>query len=149
QCWDGRSQDGTLPQAYSARYFMISGVSFFYGGWNELALFRVPATTPLSVTIAIANSHVRQSDYFLGGGSFVDVNFGASDWSASIIDFGDGSPASSRGLSVYTDKTFAFVHQYIHTGTYPLTVRITDNLGNSGSASVQVTVDRPVVPFVT
>jgi hypothetical protein len=49
---------------------------------------------------------------------------------------------------LYPDHSFSFVHRYLHTGSYTIHVTITDGLGNVGSSSILVTVQKPALPFV-
>ncbi|MDY7230634.1 PKD domain-containing protein [Hyalangium rubrum] len=59
------------------------------------------------------------------------------DWSAQI-DYGDGSPVETL-LDAYGDNLWVY-HEYQDSGTYPLTVTITDDEGGVGTRTVLVEV---------
>ncbi len=81
-----------------------------------------PATATLGTPVALA-------------GSFRDLGLGQS-WTAGI-DFGDGGV---QPLALNPDGTFAVSHTFARRGTFTVTVRVTDDAGNVGTATITVTV---------
>lgn len=80
---------------------------------------------------------------FSGSGSFIDV---ATDTWTGIVDYGDGTPTSP--LTINTNKTFSLNHTYSRSGTYTVTVIITDNNGGAGSDTLIVTAALTPPPSV-
>jgi hypothetical protein len=67
--------------------------------------------------------------------SVVFTDPGADTWSA-VVDWGDGSVATSSGLST---RSFTVAHAYESSGTYLVTVTVTDKDGGQGGASFRAT----------
>jgi hypothetical protein len=85
-----------------------------------------------------------------GSGSFIDIGAGQT-WSATV-DYGDGSGPEPLDLvpvpgSAENQHTFTLDHAYGHSGTFPVTVAVTDGEGNVGTTAEDVTVG-PVVTQV-
>jgi hypothetical protein len=68
------------------------------------------------------------------GGTFFDP--GADTWTATV-DYGDGA----RPLDLLPDHSFRLDHLYPRFGTFQVTVRVTDQDGNTGSATLSVRVN--------
>jgi len=77
---------------------------------------------------------VNESETYVGSGSFTDP--GDDTWSATV-DYGDASGIQPLTLS---DKTFNLSHIYADDGVYALTVTVTDDDGDTGTDTLQVTV---------
>jgi PKD repeat protein len=75
---------------------------------------------------------------FSQGGSFTDP--GADSWTATV-NYGDCSGVQSLALN--EDKTFALSHNYARSGTYTVTVTVSDDDQGVGTDTVIV---RPVHP---
>jgi hypothetical protein len=75
---------------------------------------------------------------FTRDGSFTDP--GAETWFASV-DYGDG--AGTQPVELNPDKTFHLQHVYATAGTYPVTVVVSDNGGQSGTSHFSLSVSAP------
>jgi len=74
---------------------------------------------------------------FNGSGSFTDADF-AGDTFTATVDYGDGSGPVPLTL---TGTKFVLSHNYGGLlGSHPVTVKITDEEGVSGTGSTTVTV---------
>ena len=93
------------------------------------------------VVDAGADASVSDGTAFSGSGSFVDP--GADIWTATV-NYGDGSPTVPLAL---VGKTFSLNHLYPGTGTYSVTVSVSDNQGGSGTDTLIVTVQN-IAPLV-
>jgi len=69
-------------------------------------------------------------------GSFSDA--GVRDTWTAVVNYGDGT--GDQPLAPNADKTFAFDHVYIASGTYTVRVRVTDDDGGSRQVSRNITV---------
>ena len=75
-------------------------------------------------------------------GSFTDP--GADTWSGTV-NYGDGSGVQPLVINA-TTKTFALDHTYGTSGSYAVSVTLTDDDLGSGTALFQVTVNPPAAP---
>jgi hypothetical protein len=91
-----------------------------------------------------ADASVMQGSPFSRLGSFSDVNSDQA-WTGTV-NWGDGS---SGPLSLNADKTFSFAHTYLNTGTFTITVTITDNYPESGIDTILVNVTPDTPPVVS
>jgi alpha-tubulin suppressor-like RCC1 family protein/uncharacterized protein YkwD/plastocyanin/thiol-disulfide isomerase/thioredoxin/uncharacterized membrane protein YphA (DoxX/SURF4 family) len=109
------------------------------------------------VTIQVANvpptvdagtdASLNAGDTFARSGSFTDP--GADNWTATV-DYGDGSGV--QPLALNPDKTFNLSHLYPDSGTFTVTVEVTDDDGGVGTAIINITVTVTVVnqpPVIT
>ncbi len=80
-------------------------------------------------TISFGMGSVDDTKTFSSTGSFTDP--GLDSWMATV-DYGDGSGVQPLTLS---GKTFSLNHQYAANGLYTVDVVVTDDDGDSGSAS--------------
>ncbi|WP_224367556.1 PKD domain-containing protein [Hyalangium versicolor] len=108
------------------------------------------ATTTLEVTVTntlpgvtALGGTIDESSYFELYGSFTDTDW-LGPWDITV-DFGDGSGEQTGYSTYYPD--FAFGHFYEDSGTYTVTIRVTDHNGGVGTATVQVVVNN-VAPEV-
>lgn len=70
---------------------------------------------------------------------------GTDDTHSATIDWGDGSEPTA-GVINQTDNTVSGSHTYAENGTYTINVTVEDDDGDSGNASMQITiVDNPVI----
>jgi len=91
---------------------------------------------------SISDVTINEGDTYTATGSFTNSNANASSWTATV-DYGDGGGAQS--LTLNPDKTFSLSHLYKDNQTnnapYTLTVAVTDNQGEIGFGTAQVTVN--------
>ncbi|HYO56262.1 PKD domain-containing protein [Archangium sp.] len=62
------------------------------------------------------------------------------------VDYGDGSPVETI-IPWYWDRSFTMYHRYADSGTYQVTVSVTDDDGGVGTATATVVVNN-VAPWV-
>jgi hypothetical protein len=89
-----------------------------------------------------SSTTINEGSTYTANGSFSDP--GATSWTATV-DYGDGS--GSQPLALNPDQTFNLSHLYGDTGTYTVSVTLTDNFGASAAASGTVVVNN-VAPTV-
>jgi VCBS repeat-containing protein len=139
--------DGSFRYTPAANF--VGSDSFVYAASDEitqsasatvsftiLSVNDAPSVTPLSDYVIPAGSVLTRS------GSFSDAD--ADDSWTATVDYGDGSGVQSLAL---TGTTYALNHDYAGSGTYSVTVIVTDDQGASGSDTATVTVGNlpPVV----
>lgn len=83
---------------------------------------------------------ISEGSSFSGAGSFTDP--GADSWTATV-DYGDGSGVQPLALS---GTSFALNHTYADSGSYTITVNVTDDEGDSGSDTTTVIVSDATAP---
>lgn len=171
---DGGADDDSLLQYLSANpdtiavaeaALTVNGVPLALSGVEQLSLFDSGGidsgtqTGPVSFSYTVAGLEptatlapgVSYPSRTVGGaGSFLDIGAGQS-WTATV-DYGDGSDAEPLTLvpvagSVENRHTFALNHAYGRSGTYEVTVAVTDAEGNVGTTTTTVVV-APVVTQV-
>jgi hypothetical protein len=81
---------------------------------------------------------------FTSQGSFTDVN--AEQTFSGAVSWGDGT---SQPLTINPNKTYNFSHIYSTTGTFTVTVTITDSFPENGADTMQVTVTPSSPPVVS
>jgi uncharacterized delta-60 repeat protein len=88
------------------------------------------------------NASIDEGGTLARNGSFTDP--GADSWTATV-DYGDGGGAQS--LTLNANKTYSLSHVYADDGSYTVTVTVTDDEGDAGTASFMVSVGNttPVV----
>ena len=109
------------------------------GMGNDTVIVTVNNVAP--VVYAGADTNINEGDSFTSSGSFNDP--GVNSWEATV-DYGDGSEAQTLAL---IGKTFSLSHVYADSGTYTVTVIVTDGDGGTGSNIATVTVNN-VAPVV-
>jgi|GEM_PF-6376934 len=97
--------------------------------------FRVEAANVAPVVSMKSGKDYWTNETFTCSGSFTDS--GDDSWTA-VIDFGDGSGA--KELKLNDDKTFSVSHSYNSSGSYVITVTVSDDDGGIGQATQQVMV---------
>jgi hypothetical protein len=107
------------------------------GGHSVIVNNVNPSVTAGSATTLDAGQTLIRS------GSFTDP--GADTWTATI-DYGDGSGV--QPLALTPSKSFTLNHTYGQTGTFAVTVHVTDDDTGVGTASFQTTVNN-VKPTLT
>jgi hypothetical protein len=159
-CFPGSSQsyilsfgDGTNPQFRSGKCGTDDSFSTThrYADNNSSNTFRLScgdATFLLRVTnvpptvSAIANFYAMTGETISNWISFTDPGF---DTAIASVNYGDGSPPQTIDLGFL--KAFRLDHVYGATGTYPLSVTVTDEDGGADTKSAVVTVgNSPVAP---
>jgi hypothetical protein len=91
-----------------------------------------------------ADASTVQGSPFSRQGSFSDVNTDQT-WSGTV-NWGDGS---SGPLTLNANKTFSLAHTYVTTGTFTITVTITDSYPESGIDTILVNVTPDTTPVVS
>lgn len=126
---------GVLVQ--TGNQFVVAGNSV-----NEFLVARYDGDTR-PVVDAGPNASSPKHATFTRDGSFVDAD--STSWTGTV-DFGDGSGVQELDLDA-GDQTFALSHVYQATGTFTVTVTVTDPEGMSGVDSFTVTVSnvKPIV----
>jgi PKD domain len=94
-----------------------------------------PVATPNPLVGAIQGATINEGDTYTESGSFTDPD--STSWTATV-DYGEGG--GEQPLTLNPDNTFSLSHTYQDQGTYTVTVRVTDNQGNTGKAIATVTV---------
>ena len=93
-----------------------------------------------------ADATLDEGGTFTGTGSFTDP--GTTDTWTATVDYGDGS--GSQTLTLNPDNTFDLSHVYETSGTFPVTVTVTDDDGGAGTGSFVVTaINAPPVASVS
>ncbi len=108
----------------------------------------IGATNTVTSTVAIANvapvvqpfhgATILAGETFEGGHT-VFSDPGADTWTA-VIDYGDGSAPESFAL---TGRAAPLRHTYVRSGSFTVSVTVTDKDGGSGSATGTVIVLSP------
>ncbi len=103
--------------------------------------FHVVVNDVAPLVLSGGNATLTQGGTFSEAGRFTDP--GAQTWTATV-NYGDGSGA--QPLTLNPDKTFALSHTYTATGTFSVTVAVTDSGGQTGSSvsGVKVSSAPPV-----
>jgi hypothetical protein len=117
------------------------------GGSGKSVDFQVKVEDPFIPPTPLINMASEAST--IEGSIFSDLGgFGdplSTSWTATV-DYGDGS--GEQSLELNTDHTFKLEHYYIDNGLFDITVRVTNNYGQVGSASLSLTVEN-VAPWFT
>ncbi len=102
-------------------------------------------TTMTSVTVnaqpqitGLTNTSINYQDDFMENGTFTDTD--STSWTGTV-DYGAG--AGQQTLSLSSNHNFTLAYLYPAAGVYIVTVKITDNQGAVGTASVTVAVNAP------
>ena len=90
-----------------------------------------------------SNTTEQEGGTFIRTGSFVDPD--PNLWSAAV-DYGDGT--GLQPLVLNADKSFTLSHTYAEDGVYTVVVNVTDDKGEVGSDSLEITVEN-AAPAVT
>ncbi|MFO0978287.1 MAG: LamG-like jellyroll fold domain-containing protein [Planctomycetaceae bacterium] len=124
-----------------------SGTRAYDGQIDEVGIYDRALSGAEIEAIYSSGSHGRYSvtvgHAFSRTGKFEDAD--SSSWTATV-DYGDGSGV--QPLSLNPDRTFDLNHVYSAPGTFPITVQVTDDGGNTTSRSVPVNVIPDQAPRV-
>jgi DNA/RNA endonuclease G (NUC1) len=104
-------------------------------GWPSVVTHNVTIANVAPVVGSFAGADLIATETYQATGSFADP--GEEGWSATV-DYGDGSGPQAL---VLTGKSFALSHTYADSGTYTVTVQVTDEFGGPGSATATVRVE--------
>ena len=80
---------------------------------------------------------MRPSGLLIVAGRFTDP--GVQDRWTATVNYGDGT--GTQKLKLSSDHHFVLQHRYQRPGTYRVTVTITDDAGESGTATLLAEVD--------
>ena len=107
-------------------------------GANSIASTQATVTNVAPSVAAFGGATLLRGETYSVTGSFSDP--GTTETYTATVNYGDGSgdqPLSPSG------RTFAFAHTYAASGTFPVTVRVSDGAA-SGMSSALVTVQSPL-----
>jgi hypothetical protein len=133
---------GTQPLALNPnRTFSLSHVFTVVGTWTVTVsvsdgtgtgsrTFQVTVTNVAPTVSAGSDATLTAGSTLTRSGSFTDP--GSETWTATV-NYGDGG--GNQALSLNPDKTFNLSHLYATPGNYTVTVRVTDSLNATGTAS--------------
>lgn len=103
---------------------------------------------------SVQGANINEGTAYNGSGSFSESN--ATAWAATV-DYGDGTGV--QPLTLNSDNTFTLSHVYQSSGTYYVTISVTDNYGKTSSEysdgvivhSLPVTVNQfsAALPYTT
>jgi len=97
---------------------------------------------PANVQLSLSASNINENDSTTLSGSFADP--GTLDTHTVVINWGDGSAATTVNLAAGALSFSGVSHQYLDNpagGSYAIIATVTDNDGASGSGSTSVTVN--------
>jgi hypothetical protein len=149
---------GVQPLALSGKNFNLSHIYADNRPNNASYTITVTVTDDdLGVGVATRNvfvNNVNPSQIMLNGsttvllgqgysasGSFNDP--GADSWMVTV-NYGDGTGDQTFGA--LPNRTFALSHTYTSAGSFPLSVKVTDDDGGFTQTSRTITVNEPVSP---
>ena len=95
-----------------------------------------------TVTLPGGDATLQPGDTLARSGSFADPGL-IDQWRATV-DYGDGT--GSQPLNLAADKSFALSHPYATTGSYTVTVTVTDKDNAEGTASFRAVVASDAPP---
>jgi PKD repeat protein len=127
------------PGTYSMRVWLMDDD----GGQHEV-------TIPVEVrnlppVVSLQGDTGDEGSYLMAVGSYTDPESWLSNYTITV-DYGDGSPVQQLPTSYYDNRFYPF-HIYAESGTYQMTVYVTDALGATGQATATVVVNN-VAPWV-
>ncbi|MEW6221036.1 MAG: PKD domain-containing protein [Thermodesulfobacteriota bacterium] len=108
------------------------------GGW-DCETFQVTVVNGVPVVTVGDDIFIGRRSAIHRVGWFADTS--PQDAYTGWVDYGDG--AGEEDLPLHTDRTFILHHRYQELGTYTVTVRVADDKGGEGTASLEVTVGLP------
>ncbi len=124
----------SLSQVYPQNGSFTITVTISDGFASRSATTAVTVANVAPTVSAGANGSAIVGSAFTRTGSFTDP--GTDTWTATV-NYGDGGGAVS--LTLATDKTFALIHTYSQTGTFPVTVTVNDGTA-AGTATFNLQV---------
>ena len=129
---DGTSGTGATPQhTYAvAGTYTVTLTATDNGGvtGTTSAAITVESAPPPTAFFVITDVNLLSAAFDGGGSSDVDGTIASYAW-----NFGDGTMSTGPNVQ----------HTYSASGTYTVTLNVTDDAGNTGSASETLTVDGP------
>jgi CSLREA domain-containing protein len=144
---EGTAADLSFTPDLAGAYYVTLFVNDKDGG-STLVETQFTVTDPMgvapTVTLDAPVASLDEGGSFTAAGSLADADVDDS-WTATV-DYGDGS--GEQPLMLNPDNSFALGHVYADDGEYAVTVTVTDAAGQSGTASLTVTVGN-VAPAVS
>jgi DNA/RNA endonuclease G (NUC1) len=136
---DGRTGTGARPSHVytdNGSYPVTVIVTDPYGA-ADTATTMVTVMNAAPTVAAFNGAALMQGEVYSAAGSFTDAG---DDSFTATVDYGDGSGARALALN---GGSFALSHRYTSTGTFTVTVRVTDDDGAEGVRTASVTVQSP------
>ena len=93
---------------------------------------------------ATAGAPVNEGSWLYFSGSYTDPS--SRDTVVIRVDYGDGSPVETVPPG-YSYRSFSMGHRYADSGTYPVTITVTDDDGGVGTTTLTAVVNN-VAPSV-
>jgi Leucine-rich repeat (LRR) protein/PKD repeat protein len=110
--------------------------------FTEFATMAGKTVEPPAITLTPSSTSIDEGGTFTASGSFIDPT--GNSWTASSVDYGDGSPQEALTL---TEKTFTLSHVYVNTGLYSVKVTVSNDQDLSSSVTLAITV-KNVLPMI-
>lgn len=124
----------TIPATGGTSTQIYSGGSMEFISWGVV---RTGVTNTVPNIDPIAPSTVAPGDTYATNVIFTDPE--SYYWSASI-NYGDGTPVEQKFI---TNHSFALNHTYANPNDYTVSISLTDEWGDIGTQTAQVTVSQP------
>ena len=140
---------GFLPEFYksctglTSLKVVVSWNTGYMNGYSQnVSCHFLENNQPPSIN-PISNATLNEGDTYSAAGLFTDPD--STSWTATV-DYGDGSGIQPLTLS---GMNFSLNHQYAVSGTYTVTVSVTNNQGATGTTIAIITVNDvpPVITF--
>jgi len=113
----------------------LDGNNLDYGSWSGIRSFTTaPDVAPVIKHLPVAS--ILKDTTYSATGAFTDPDAGDT-WTATV-NYGDGS--GKHTLTLNSAKHFTLSHGYSADGSFTVTVVVTDNSGESGTAKTTVKV---------
>jgi hypothetical protein len=124
------------PTEASRQVVLVEAFDAAGNDWPALAVFTVDHRPVVNLT-ATASGSEGTALTLMGSVTDPDGVSPPDGWTATV-NYGDSTV--THNLALNPDKTFDLSHVYQTSGTFPITVTVTDKYGVSGKATVTATV---------